>query len=168
MSTLDRTSASSERGIGFQAAGFAVVGCASVAILQTGSESWAYQSFETAATRLYWAFVVPLAALFDWGRKMFETRKAIREAAIERAIQKGVKKGIQKEFQQELQREVQRGVQKEVQKEVQKAVQKEVQKAVQNERRRIVASWEQLRGLSREEIADRISQVGPDSGVSAS
>ena len=164
MSTLDRTSASSERGIGFQAAGFAVVGCASVAILQTGSESWAYQSFETAATRLYWAFVVPLAALFDWGRKMFETRKAIREAAIERAIQKGVKKGIQKEFQQELQREVQR----EIQKEVQKAVQKEVQKAVQNERRRIVASWEQLRGLSREEIADRISQVGPDSGVSAS
>ena len=160
MSTLDRTSASSERGIGFQAAGFAVVGCASVAILQTGSESWAYQSFETAATRLYWAFVVPLAALFDWGRKMFETRKAIREAAIERAIQK--------EFQQELQREVQRGVQREIQKEVQKAVQKEVQKAVQNERRRIVASWEQLRGLSREEIADRISQVGPDSGVSAS
>ena len=132
MSTLDRTNASSERGIGFQAAGFAVVGCASVAILQTGSESWAYQSFETAATRLYWAFVVPLAALFDWGRKMFETREAIRKAAVEKAIQKAVKK------------------------------------AVENEHKRIVASWEQLRGLSREEIADRISQVGPDSGVSAS
>lgn len=132
MSTLDRTNASSERGIGFQAAGFAVVGCASVAILQTGSESWAYQSFETAATRLYWAFVVPLAALFDWGRKMFETREAIRKAAVEKAIQKAVKK------------------------------------AVENEHKRIVASWEQLRGLSQEEIADRISQVGPDSGVSAS
>ena len=132
MSTLDRTNASSERGIGFQAAGFAVVGCASVAILQTGSESWAYQSFETAATRLYWAFVVPLAALFDWGRKMFETREAIRKAAVEKAIQKAVKK------------------------------------AVENEHKRIVASWEQLRGLSREEVADRISQVDPGSGVNAS
>ena len=132
MSTLDRTNASSERGIGFQAAGFAVVGCASVAILQTGSESWAYQSFETAATRLYWAFVVPLAALFDWGRKMFETREAIRKAAVEKAIQKAVKK------------------------------------AVENEHKRIVASWEQLRGLSQEEVADRISRVDPGSGVNAS
>lgn len=136
MSTLDRTNASSERGIGFQAAGFAVVGCASVAILQTGSESWAYQSFETAATRLYWAFVVPLAALFDWGRKMFETREAIRKAAVEKAIQKAVRKAVKK--------------------------------AVENEHKRIVASWEQLRGLSREEVADRISQVDPGSGVNAS
>ena len=66
---------------------------------------------------------------------MFETRKAIREAAIERAIEKAVRKEIE------------------------------------NERRRIVtivASWEQLRGLSPEEIAARISQVGPGSGVSAS
>ena len=132
MSTLNKTNDSSERGIGFQAVGFAVVGCASVAILQIGSESWAYQSFETAATRLYWAFVVPLAALFDWGRKMFETRKAIRDAVFK------------------------------------KAVQEEVQKAVENERKRIAASWEQLRELSREEFADRISQVGPSSGVNAS
>ena len=130
---VDKTNDSSERGIGFQAVGFAVVGCAGVAILQFGSESgsWAYQSFETAATRLYWAFVVPLAALFDWGRKMFETRKAIREAALRR----------------------------------------EVQRALEEERRRIatnMASWEQFRGLSPEEIEDRISQVGPDSGVNAS
>ena len=82
----------SERGFGFQALGFAVVGCASVAILQVWSESgsWAYQSFETAVARLYWAFVVPLAALFDWGRKMFETRKAIREAAIEKTVKRAV------------------------------------------------------------------------------
>ena len=135
--TVDKMNDSSERGIGFQAFGFAVVGCASLAILQFGSESgsWAYQSFETAATRLYWAFVVPLAALFDWGRKMFETRKAIREAALRKAIQK----------------------------------------AVENERRRILTnmeSWEQLRGLSREEIAARIladrSGSDPGSGVNAS
>ena len=134
MNTTDKTKDSSERGIGFQAVGFAVVGCVSVAILQFGSESdfWAYQSFQTAATRLYWAFVVPLAALFDWGRKMFETREAIRRAAVERAIEKAV------------------------------------EKALKNERKRIVASWEQLRRLSPEEAAARISQVGPDSGVNAS
>lgn len=144
MSTLEGTNASSERGIGFQAVGFAVVGCASVAILQTGSESWAYQSFETAVTRLYWAFVVPLAALFDWGRKMFETREAIRKAAVEKAIQKGVKKELKKELK------------------------KEIDKALEDERRRIVSSWKQLRGLSREEFAARILQGGPDSGVNAS
>ena len=116
---------SSERGIEFQAVGFAIVGCASVAILQICSESssWAYQSFETSVSRLYWAFVVPLAALFDWGRRMFETRKAIREAAIEKAIEKAV------------------------------------EKAVEKERKRIVASWEQLQGLSRQEAEQRILQV---------
>ena len=79
--------------------------------------------------------MVPLAALFDWGRKMFETREAIRKAAVERAIEKAV------------------------------------QRALEDERRRIatnIASWEQLRGLSPEDIKDRISQVGPDSGVNAS
>ena len=51
---------------------------------------------------------------------------------------------------------------------VERAIEKAVQKALKNERRRIVASWEQLRGLSREEVEDRISQVGPPPGVSAS
>ena len=53
-------------------------------------------------------------------------------------------------------------------KEVEQAVGKAVEQALKNERKRIVASWEQLRGLSREEVEDRISQVGPGSGVSAS
>ena len=72
----------SDRGIGVQAAGFALLGCASLAILQLFSDGdyWLYQWFETAVTRLYWAFVVPLAALFDWGRIMFAKGKAIREA----------------------------------------------------------------------------------------
>lgn len=47
--------------------------------------------------RVYRAFVVPLAALFDWGRKMFETRREIREAARAKAIQKAVKKAVDKE-----------------------------------------------------------------------
>ncbi len=94
MKTTGLTNDPSERGIGFQAVGFAVVGCAGVAILQIWSESssWLYHGFETAVSRLYWAFVVPLAALFDGGRRMFETRKAIREAAIERAIAKAIEK----------------------------------------------------------------------------
>ena len=121
MTTSSSREHSSERGIEFQAVGFAIVGCASVAILQICSESssWAFQSFETSVSRLYWAFVVPLAALFDWGRRMFETRKAIREAAIEKAVEK----------------------------------------AVEKERKRIVASWEQLQGLSRQEAEQRILQV---------
>ena len=65
-----------------QAAGFALVGCASLAVLQVFSDGdyWLYQWFEMVAIRLYWAFVVPLAALFDWGRIMFAKGKAIREA----------------------------------------------------------------------------------------
>ena len=46
----------------------------------SGSDYWLYQWFEMAVTRLYWAFVVPLAALFDWGRIMFAKGKAVREA----------------------------------------------------------------------------------------
>ena len=100
METAGTTSHTSERGIGFQALGFAVVGCASVAILQIWSESgsWAYQSFETAVSRLYWAFVVPLAALFDWGRRMFETRQEIRKAAFEKAVKKAVEKALEDKF----------------------------------------------------------------------
>ena len=33
----------------------------------------------------------------DWGRKMFETRREIREAARAKAIQKAVKKAVDKE-----------------------------------------------------------------------
>ncbi len=94
----------SERGFGVQAFGFAVVGFAGVAILQIWSESssWAYQSFETAVSRLYWAFVVPLAALFDWGRRMFETREAIRRAAVEKAIEKAVEKAVEKALEEKV------------------------------------------------------------------
>ena len=87
----------SERGIGFQAWGFAVVGFASVVLLQyySGSECWIYKSFQTAVTQLHWAFLVPLAALFDRGRKMFETRKTIREEAIRKEVQKQLEKALE-------------------------------------------------------------------------
>ena len=66
-----------------------------------GSDFWLYQWFETAVVRLYWALVVPLAALFDWGRGMFERGKAIREAKKseirEKAIREGEKQGTEEE-----------------------------------------------------------------------
>ena len=97
----DLASELSERGIGFQAWGFAVVGFSSVVVLQfySGSDSWLYKSFQTAVTQLHWAFLVPLAALFDWGRTMFETRKAIREAAIKSQIEEAVEKVLESERQ---------------------------------------------------------------------
>ena len=93
--------------MGWQALGFAVVGCAGVAILELWSESgsWVYQSFETAVTRLYWAFVVPFAALFDWGRRMFETRQEIRKAARKKAIRQAVKKELDKAVREALEEE---------------------------------------------------------------
>ena len=68
------------RGIGFQAVGFAAVGGLSVALLYgfAGSDHWMYQAFELCVVKLYWAFVAPLAAIFDGVRKVFETRGELR------------------------------------------------------------------------------------------
>ena len=50
-----------DRGIGVQAAGFAIVGCVSLFVLQwwSGSEHFLYPGFEVLVTKLYWAFLVP-------------------------------------------------------------------------------------------------------------
>ena len=45
--------------------------------------------------QIYWALVVPLGALFDWGRKMFETGKAIREAKLRQIRDEGRREGRQ-------------------------------------------------------------------------
>ena len=81
----------SERGIWWQVAGFAIVGCVSIAVLEefAGSDIRAFQYFETAVTRLYWAFVIPLAGLFDGGRKLFEKRSEIRRAVREKIREEG-------------------------------------------------------------------------------
>ena len=88
-----------DRGIGWQATGFSLTGIACVAILQLFGESdlWLYQWFETVAVRLYWAFIVPLAALFDGGRKLFEKGKAIREAQKARMVERAQKRARQQE-----------------------------------------------------------------------
>lgn len=86
-----------DRGIGWQAAGFALVALVSVVILElySGSRFWLYEGFRTAVVLMYWALVVPLGALFDWGRKMFETGRAIREAKLRQIHDDGLHKGRQ-------------------------------------------------------------------------
>ncbi len=95
-----------DRGIGVQAIGFTLTGCACLAILQLseGNDFWLYQWFERATVDLYWSFIVPLAALFDWGRKMFERGKAIREAKKAELEQKARQEGIRQGSQHENQR----------------------------------------------------------------
>ncbi len=87
----------SDRGIGWQATGFTLVALASVAILElfSGSDFWLYEAFRTAVAQIYWALVVPLGALFDWGRRMFETGKAIREAKLRQIRDEGRQLGRQ-------------------------------------------------------------------------
>ena len=91
----------SDRGVWWQIIGFTLVGCASLAVLEVfaGSEFWAYRWFTTAVTRLYWAFMIPLAGLFDEARKMFETKMEIRRAARAKALAKERDKGRREERQ---------------------------------------------------------------------
>ena len=60
-----------DRGIGFQAAGFAFVGCVGVAILElfSGSNFWLYGAFETAATKMHWSLIVPAGCAIRLGEK---------------------------------------------------------------------------------------------------
>ena len=105
-----------DRGIGFQAAGFTLVWFVSTTLLELfdGSNFWLFQWFERATVDTYWASLVPLAALFDWIRKMFERGKAIREAKKaeiqEKARLKGLQEGLQ-EGRQEGRQEGQEGQQ---------------------------------------------------------
>ena len=94
------------RGVGWQAAGFTLTGIACLLILKSfeGSDFWLYQWFEKATADLYWSFIVPLAFLFDWVRKMFESAKAIREAKKAQIREKAIKEGTQKGTQEENQR----------------------------------------------------------------
>ena len=63
-----------DRGIYWQVCGFTLVAGVSMVILAefAGTDSRAFLYFEIAVTKLYWALVIPLAWLFDGGRKVFE------------------------------------------------------------------------------------------------
>ena len=106
MRRTELTDGLGDRGIGVQAAGFAIVGCVCLLVLQlwSASDHFLYPWFETTVTKLYWAFVVPLAATFDWGRKMFERGKAIREAKKAEILAKVAAEARQKALQGERKR----------------------------------------------------------------
>ena len=80
------------RGIAYQAVGFGIIGIASALILFAfeGSEHWTYRLFDLCATKLYWAFLAPLAAIFDKVRDMFETRGEIRQRMFDEGVQAGI------------------------------------------------------------------------------
>ena len=101
MNLKEAGSVASDRGIGFQAIGFtiATLVCVAVLDLMPVAEYWWYSSFELAATKLYWALILPLAALFDWGRKMFESGRAIREAKKAQIRDEGVQEGREQAVQ---------------------------------------------------------------------
>ena len=88
-----------DRGIHWQIAGFLLVACASVAILtefaDTDHREFVY--FEIAATKLYWALVIPLAGLFDGARKMFEKMSEIRAKRRQRWLDEGRREGRRQE-----------------------------------------------------------------------
>ena len=114
----------SDRGIGFQAAGFALVWLGSTAILELfeGSGFWLYQWFERATVDTYWAALIPLGAFFDWVRKMFERGKAIREAkkaeieekarqlGLERGLAQGMEQGISQGIAQGMEQGISQGI----------------------------------------------------------
>ena len=87
------------RGVGWQAAGFTITGITCLLILKSfeGSDFWLYQWFEKATVDLYWSFIVPLAFLFDWVRKMFESAKAIRDAKKAQIREKAIREGEERE-----------------------------------------------------------------------
>ena len=94
-----------DRGLGWQATGFTLTGVICPAILKSydSIDFWLYQWFETAVVDLYWSFVLPLAVLFDGGRRLFEKGKAIREAQKARMVERA-RRDEQKRIQKELER----------------------------------------------------------------
>lgn len=102
MQVSEATNSLPDRGVWWHIAGFSLAGGICLVILEefAGSDTKAYQYFETAVTRLYWALVIILAGLIDRGRKLFETKMEIRRVAREKALAKARQEGIQEGIQE--------------------------------------------------------------------
>ena len=94
-----------ERGIVWQAVGFATIGAISLLVLSVYSEAehWGLGVYRLAVTQLSWAFVVAIAIVIEGARRMFETKTEIRRAAREKAIAKARDEGA-KELLSELEK----------------------------------------------------------------
>ena len=82
-----------ERGIAWQAVGFALIGIVSVPLLWIYSEAdhWTIGFYRIAVIQLNWAFAI--AVTIERLRKMFETKTEIRRAARQKAINEAEKRG---------------------------------------------------------------------------
>ena len=88
-----------DRGIAWQAFGFAIVGLVVLALMRVYSDSddWRYDLFIVTVTQLYWAFALLVGFAIDRSRKLFETRAQIREQLIRNTFRKGLTKGQREE-----------------------------------------------------------------------
>ena len=84
-----------ERGIAWQAVGFALIGIISVPLLWIYSEAdhWTIGFYRIAVTQLHWAFAIAIALTIERLRKMFETKTEIRRAARQKAINEAKEEG---------------------------------------------------------------------------
>ena len=85
-----------ERGVMWQAVGFALIGIVSVPMLWIYSEAdhWTIGFYRIAAIQLNWAFAIAIAVTIERLRKMFETKTEIRRAARQKAINEAEKRGL--------------------------------------------------------------------------
>ena len=98
MTTIENvTSTLEERGIVWQAVGFALIGIISIPILWIYSEAdhWTIGFYRIAVTQLHWAFAIAIAVTIERLRKMFETKTEIRRAARQKAIAEAKEEGIE-------------------------------------------------------------------------
>ena len=85
--TIEGFTTLEERGIVWQAIGFALIGAVSLTVYSE-ADYLAVEIYRLAATELNWPFIAIIALAIDKVRKMFETRTEIRKAAREKAIEK--------------------------------------------------------------------------------
>ena len=92
------TSSLKERGVVWQAVGFAVFGTASLMALSVYSDShhWVITTYRLAATELNWAYIAIIALAIEGVRKVFEKATEIRRRYSEQADAKAMEKGLVK------------------------------------------------------------------------
>jgi len=157
-----------DRGIGVQAAGFVVVGCMSLFVLQwwSGSEHFLYHGFEVLVTKLYWAFIVPLAATFDWMRKMFEKGKAIREAKkaeILAKVREQVREQVTEQMREQVTEQMREQVTEQVREQVTEQVREQVTEQVREQVTERIRSQLEMAGVSlAPEVAARVFNTSSD------
>ena len=95
MSIEEITSTLEERGVIWQAVGFALIGAGSLLVLSVYSEAdhKSIGVLRLAVTQLHWAFVVAIALVIEGIRSMFKTTTEIRQAARRKAIEKAERRG---------------------------------------------------------------------------